>query len=117
MRGPDWDWGDQDGNSLGTVTSRSSDSENWCKVTWDAGSKNSYRVVTTVHSICVLPMAAVAAAAAGAAAAAAEQLVLILATKKHLEPVQDWILAHIHKIVAGVIVQIVIRHVTFAHLV
>ena len=43
---------------------------------------------------------------------------LLLATEMHFKPVQGWVLAHIHKIVVRVIVpQMVMRHVTFAHLV
>jgi hypothetical protein len=42
-RGPDWQWGDQDGGDgqLGTVQEWD---DQWCKVTWDNGYKNSYRV-------------------------------------------------------------------------
>jgi hypothetical protein len=42
-RGPDWEWGNQDGgDGLGTVQSR--DGAGWCDVEWDNGNSNSYRV-------------------------------------------------------------------------
>ncbi len=46
MRGPDWEWGDQDGGkgSIGTVTD-TDDDDGWVKVKWDSNSSNnSYRV-------------------------------------------------------------------------
>jgi len=44
-RGPHWRWGDQDGGvgGVGTVTGRA-DESGWCKVTWDHGRSNAYRV-------------------------------------------------------------------------
>ncbi len=44
-RGPQWRWGDQDGGvgGVGTVTGRA-DESGWCKVTWDQGGSNAYRV-------------------------------------------------------------------------
>lgn len=42
-RGPDWKWGDQDGNGLGTVTTEIT-STSWISVKWDNGHTNSYRV-------------------------------------------------------------------------
>ncbi len=46
MRGPDWEWGDQDGGkgSIGTVTD-TDDDDGWVKVKWDSNSSNnSYRI-------------------------------------------------------------------------
>lgn len=42
-RGPDWNWGNQDGNGLGTVMTEIS-STSWISVKWDNGHTNSYRV-------------------------------------------------------------------------
>jgi len=44
-RGPHWRWGDQDGGvgGVGTVTGPY-DEDRWCKVAWDHGSSNIYRV-------------------------------------------------------------------------
>ena len=41
-RGPDWKWGDQDGNGLGTT--QSNDDTGWIRVKWDHGESNSYRI-------------------------------------------------------------------------
>ena len=41
-RGPDWEWGDQDGNGLGTT--QSDESTGWIRVKWDHGKTNSYRI-------------------------------------------------------------------------
>jgi hypothetical protein len=42
VRGRDWDWGDQDGNGVGTILSKSS--EGWVIVKWNNGLQNSYRI-------------------------------------------------------------------------
>ena len=42
-RGPDWEWGDQDGGGPG-ITIEGADEEGWVRVHWDAGSRNNYRV-------------------------------------------------------------------------
>jgi len=51
-RGPDWEWGNQDGgDGLGTVQSR--DGAGWCEVEWDNGGSNSYRVGKDgAHDLC-----------------------------------------------------------------
>ncbi|WAQ94077.1 MIB1-like protein, partial [Mya arenaria] len=42
VRGPNWSWGDQDGNSTGTVTSTAT--SGWVQVTWSANNyTNTYR--------------------------------------------------------------------------
>ncbi|XP_028390869.1 uncharacterized protein LOC114515772 [Dendronephthya gigantea] len=41
-RGPQWKWGDQDGNGVGTIV-KHSDTKGWVDVRWDNGRKNSYR--------------------------------------------------------------------------
>ena len=43
VRGPDWEWGEQDGGAghSGTVMGR--DSSGWLRVRWDTGGDNSYR--------------------------------------------------------------------------
>ena len=45
MRGPDWEWGEQDGGGFGTTETDPSQIEGWVTVRWDHdGSTNSYRV-------------------------------------------------------------------------
>ena len=41
-RGPAWQWGDQDGNGLGTVVV-ARDAAGWIRVAWDNGEQNAYR--------------------------------------------------------------------------
>ncbi|XP_046850294.1 uncharacterized protein LOC124443806 [Xenia sp. Carnegie-2017] len=41
-RGPQWNWGNQDGHGVGTVTN-TTDTKGWVDVCWDNGRKNSYR--------------------------------------------------------------------------
>ena len=58
-RGPDWEWGDQDGDGLyGTVTGvdQGVSSGRWCRVTWDNGnSNNMYRVGEDgAHDLCLV---------------------------------------------------------------
>ena len=45
IRGPDWNWGDQDGcsGSSGVIIG-AVDSEGWVPVRWSNGSSNKYRV-------------------------------------------------------------------------
>ncbi len=42
VRGPDWQWGDQGGNTTGTVTS-AGPGQTWVQVAWDNGENNAYR--------------------------------------------------------------------------
>ena len=42
VRGPNWKWGDQDGNGGGTIVSNAGDG--WVTVLWDNGTKDGYRV-------------------------------------------------------------------------
>ncbi|XP_041131235.1 E3 ubiquitin-protein ligase HECTD1 isoform X11 [Polyodon spathula] len=44
VRGIDWKWRDQDGNSLGEGTVTGEAHNGWIDVTWDAGGSNSYRM-------------------------------------------------------------------------
>jgi Mib_herc2 len=41
VRGPSWEWADQDGNGTGTVGQEGT--PGWWSVVWDAGGRNSYR--------------------------------------------------------------------------
>lgn len=41
-RGPQWKWGSQDANGVGTVV-KHSDTKGWVDIRWDCGTKNSYR--------------------------------------------------------------------------
>ena len=52
VRGPDWEYGDQDGGAgrPGTVTERKSNG--WLKVQWDAGGSNSYRATSQERDLC-----------------------------------------------------------------
>jgi len=43
VRGPDWKWGDQDGNGEGVIHGEV-DQSSWVAVKWDAGGQNKYRV-------------------------------------------------------------------------
>ena len=43
VRGPDWKWGDQDGNGEGRVIGELGD-DGWIRVQWDNASTNSYRM-------------------------------------------------------------------------
>ena len=42
VRGRDWKWQDQDGNSEGTVIGEVED-DGWVRVRWNSGATNSYR--------------------------------------------------------------------------
>lgn len=42
-RGPDWKWGEQDGNGEGKIISEVGD-DGWVRVEWDTGATNSYRM-------------------------------------------------------------------------
>ena len=48
VRGPDWEWGDQDGHGPGTVVPRRGvgmeSGSVWVSVDWDNGHRNGYRV-------------------------------------------------------------------------
>jgi hypothetical protein len=49
IRGPDWKWDDQDGGDgkEGTLKElETGSSDGWCRVEWDSGGSNSYRVDT-----------------------------------------------------------------------
>ena len=43
VRGPDWQWDDQDGGAGKTGIALPDDSEGWIGVRWEGGSKNAYR--------------------------------------------------------------------------
>jgi len=42
-RGPDWEWGDQDGGAGNAGTITDVDSDGWVRVKWDKGGSNKYR--------------------------------------------------------------------------
>lgn len=44
VRGKDWDWGNQDKSSIGTITQINGELEGWVRVEWDSGADNSYRI-------------------------------------------------------------------------
>ena len=54
-RGPDWEWGNEDGgDDHGTVTGVAS-SARWCRVTWNNDNSNSYRVGRDgAHDLCLV---------------------------------------------------------------
>ena len=56
-RGRDWKWEDQDGgdteDSIGTVSGEA-EAEGWCRVTWDKGGSNSYRVGVEYLDLCLV---------------------------------------------------------------
>jgi hypothetical protein len=58
VRGPNWRWGDQDGNGPGTVVPRPepsiSDGYVWVDVRWDSGGRNCYRIGPGVRDLAPL---------------------------------------------------------------
>jgi hypothetical protein len=54
-RGPDWRWGSQDGGD-GDGTVQSKNDAGWCKVKFDNGGSNSYRVgLSGAYDLCIAP--------------------------------------------------------------
>ena len=59
VRGPDWEWGDQDGDGPGTVVPRDDGTDFsdygegyvWVDVRWDHGGRNCYRVGPGVRDL------------------------------------------------------------------
>ena len=54
VRGPDWEWGDQDGGGPGTVTNCGTvriASCDWATVLWDSGNKNGYRIGPSIYDL------------------------------------------------------------------
>ncbi len=53
MRGPDWEWGDQDGGkgSYGTVVDESSVREGWVDVKWDNSSSDAKKKKTVALTL------------------------------------------------------------------
>ena len=80
-RGPDWRWGDQDGgDDHGTVTGVASYAR-WCRVTWDNGNSNSYRVGSDgAHDLCFVS----ASGSAGSARAGSDSVITVCGAGKYL---------------------------------